>query len=530
MEQGETKTGDPQPPPDDREDHSFAHRSRGPIQFLSAAWLVTVAVLLAFVWSAYDSYRRFEATAQQSVKIQELRGRIIYLDEVLTMSARMAVATGDAAWESRYRRFEPELDAAITEAETLVPNGQSTEKTDAANVALVELENQAFDLLRQGQLAESRDILSSAEYAAQKTIYAAGMQELGRQLEEVVGSALRSQQKRTVYRLVGGLVAIALLLVGWVVVLRVVHQWRRDLTRKHDQLLDELAWRKVAEEELRQHRDHLDELVKIRTAELSAANQKMKRDLEAAAKVQQSLLPRTVPDVTDARFAWHYRPCDELAGDILNVFQLDPTHIAIYVADVSGHGVAASLLSVAISRMLTPDTSAASLVVKPTDDPARPHIVPPLEVATELNRRFPMQDSGNKYFTLVYGVVDLETREFTYVSAGHPPVVRQAPGREPQVIRLDGMAIGWLPEPDFEQITITLDQGERLCIYSDGVPEAMDPEYKQFGNQRLMDSLMETRAFSLNDGVTRLVSQIERWCGDSGPKDDVSVVAFEIVG
>jgi hypothetical protein len=58
----------------------------------------------------------------------------------------------------------------------------------------------------------------------------------------------------------------------------------------------------------------------------------------------------------------------------------------------------------------------------------------------------------------------------------------------------------------------------------------MDPEYKQFGNQRLMDSLMETRAFSLNDGVTRLVSQIERWCGDSGPKDDVSVVAFEIVG
>jgi sigma-B regulation protein RsbU (phosphoserine phosphatase) len=204
--------------------------------------------------------------------------------------------------------------------------------------------------------------------------------------------------------------------------------------------------------------------------------------------------------------------------------------VAIYVADVSGHGVAASLLSVAISRMLTPDPSAASLVVKPTGDPARPHIVPPLDVATELNRRFPMQDSGGKYFTLVYGVVDLETREFTYVSAGHPPVVRQSPNQEPEVIRLDGMAIGWTPDADFEQTTITLNQGERLCIYSDGVPEAMDPEFNQFGNTRFMASLVETRAFPLQEGVTSLVSKIERWCGDGGPKDDVSVVAFEIIG
>ncbi len=103
MEPDEARAGNPQSSPGDREDHSFAHRSRGPIRFLSLAWLTTVAVLLAFVWSAYDSYRRFELTAQQSVKIQELRGRIIYLDEVLTMSARMAVASGDAAWESRYR-------------------------------------------------------------------------------------------------------------------------------------------------------------------------------------------------------------------------------------------------------------------------------------------------------------------------------------------------------------------------------------------------------------------------------------------
>ncbi len=265
------------------------------------------------------------------------------------------------------------------------------------------------------------------------------------------------------------------------------------------------------------------------TAELRKANKKMKGDLEAAAKVQQSLLPTAAPDVAGATFAWLYKPCDELAGDILNVIQLDPTHVAIYVADVSGHGVAASLLSFAISRMLTAEQSAASLVVRPTDDPARPHIMPPIEVATELNRRFPMAASGGKYFTLIYGVVDLESGEFTLVAAGHPPAIRQIPGRKPEVITLPGKAIGWMPDADFEQTTITLCPGERLCFYSDGVPEAMDPDRKQFGNARLIETLVDTRALPLQEGVRHLVSKVERWCGATGPMDDVTIVAMEIV-
>ncbi len=507
----------------------FSRRSQGPIRFLSVAWLITVVVLLAFLWCAYDSYRRFEDTARRNFRIQELRGQIIHLDEVLTMSARMAAATGDARWESRYNQHVPELDTAIDQAMTLVTDAQGTEQTDAANVALIELEAQAFDLAREGRLTEAQETLLNEEYVTHKAIYAEGMQTLGRQLEQATESTMQSQQRRIAFQLIGGTVAIVLLVAGWVVVMRVVHQWRRDLSEKHQRLIDELAWRKEAEEELRQHRDHLDELVKIRTAELSAANEKMKSDLEAAAMVQQSLLPTAAPDVAGATFAWHYKPCDELAGDILNVIQLDPTHVAIYVADVSGHGVAASLLSFAISRMLTAEQSADSLLVRPTDDPARPHIVPPIEVATELNRRFPMAASGGKYFTLIYGVVDLETGEFTLVSAGHPPGIRQIPGREPEVITLRGMAIGWTPDADFEQTTITLCPGERLCFYSDGVPEAMDPDRKQFGNDRLIETLVDTRAFPLQEGVGHLVSKVEQWCGETGPMDDVTIVAMEIV-
>src|SRR5215510_8141213 len=95
---------------------SSAHRSKSPIRYLSIAWLITLATLGAFLWCAYDSYRRFAETAERNLRIEELRGQIIYLDEVLTMSARMCALTADASWESRYQEFEPKLDAAIHEA------------------------------------------------------------------------------------------------------------------------------------------------------------------------------------------------------------------------------------------------------------------------------------------------------------------------------------------------------------------------------------------------------------------------------
>ena len=98
------------------------------------------------------------------------------------------------------------------------------------------------------------------------------------------------------------------------------------------------------------------------------------------------------------------------------------------------------------------------------------------------------------------------------------------------MITLHGMAIGWTPDADFEQTTITLCPGERLCFYSDGVPEAMDPDRKQFGNDRLIESLIDARAFPLQEGVMNLVSKVEQWCGKTGPTDDVTIVAMEIVG
>ena len=98
---------------------------RFPMGFLSAAVILTGIVLAGLSWSTYRSHQITHAAMQQNLRLEELRGTIIQLDEVLTMSVRMAAATGDLMWEQRYRRYEPQLDAAISEAIERAPHASN---------------------------------------------------------------------------------------------------------------------------------------------------------------------------------------------------------------------------------------------------------------------------------------------------------------------------------------------------------------------------------------------------------------------
>jgi sigma-B regulation protein RsbU (phosphoserine phosphatase) len=263
-----------------------------------------------------------------------------------------------------------------------------------------------------------------------------------------------------------------------------------------------------------------------RNRALEATNQRMQADLSAAARIQEAMLPMSVPDRPQAKFAWMFKPCAELAGDALNVFALDEHHVAMYVLDVVGHGVAASLLSIAVSRMLTPERN--SFLVRLIPEPPGYRLLPPAEVAEQLNRRFPFDSASEQFFSLLYGVLDLRTREWRFVCAGHPGPIHVPRGGAPRLIAAhERLPIG-IGDRTYPEHAMQLEPGDRLFIYSDGVSEAMNPEHEPYGTKRMIDSFARSRHSPLEKSIVMLWGDVERWCGDSTRQDDASVVAVEM--
>ena len=262
---------------------------------------------------------------------------------------------------------------------------------------------------------------------------------------------------------------------------------------------------------------------------LANANDRMSRDLKAAAKIQETLLPREMPRVPGVEFAWIYQPCDELAGDGLNIIPLGHGKVGLYVLDVSGHGVAAALLSVTLSRLLSPPSVPSSILIQKDDLGDRFDITPPADVAARLNRLFPFDSATGQFATLVYGILDTATGKFCYVSAGHPGPVHLPLSADPVILESHGFPIG-LAEDAFEERSVRLGAGDRLYLYSDGVPEAMDSAGKLFGNDRLLDAIGQARSQQLRDGVVALRAEITRWHGSERQQDDISILTVEVAG
>ncbi len=264
-------------------------------------------------------------------------------------------------------------------------------------------------------------------------------------------------------------------------------------------------------------------------AQLEANNQRMCRDLDAAARIQHSLLPAGDIEIQNVQVAWRYIPCDELAGDFLNFFPLDDRHMALYIVDVSGHGVSSSLLSVTVARSLTAQVTNSSILARHGEN-GQLMISPPTVVASELNSRFPMEDQGNLYFTMFYGILDTLTGHLRYVSSGHvPPVRLPAEKGDPEVLPAEGFAIGWMEDLEADEETVSLNVGDRLFVFSDGVPEAMNENLEEFGDPRMLKLISETRGMTIDEAVGHLKEAVDDWCRINGPKDDVSIIALELI-
>lgn len=414
-------------------DSNHAQWKWTPLRSLSLAWLVTLAALLAFLWCAFDSYRRFAETAHRSLRTQELRGRIIHLDEVLTMSARMCALTGDPDWEARYRRFEPQLDEAIREIETSSFGVRTTLQTDAANDALVQMEQKSFDLVRQGRLDQAKAELFSKEYLAQKAIYSEGMNQLGRELASAADSAMQTERSRITIQLVGGVVIIILLLIGWVVIVRVVNHGMRT-------------------------RQKLE---------------KIERDLDIARQIQRGLLPTNVPDTPGFEIEGWSQPADQTGGDYFDWMELPDGGTLITLADVSGHGIGPALIVAvcrAYMRAAVVDTGMALE-----------------EVISRVNGLLQMDLPDGRFVTAAVGVLRPDSNEMLLVSAGQAPLFfYRAASATVENWAADDLPLGVAPDVSFGMARrLQFEPGDALILATDGFFEWANHEGEQYGISRL---------------------------------------------
>jgi sigma-B regulation protein RsbU (phosphoserine phosphatase) len=279
---------------------------------------------------------------------------------------------------------------------------------------------------------------------------------------------------------------------------------------------------------LEQKLDARNKELETAAAELAQANERMKRDQEAAARIQQAFLPAVLPEVSGARLAWVFQPCGRLAGNFLNVFRLGERHLGLCLLDVNGQGVAASLLAVTASHLLARMASSPPPLTEGRGQgvPAGA-IIPPAQVAGELSKQLPGEAAAGQTFTLLYGTLGLDTREFRFVCAGHPGPVHLPTGSPPVVLNGTELPVG-IGKANYREQVVGLQAGDRLVLYSDGLTEARNADGEHFGTRRFLDALEQARQLPLEESLQALLENVEGWRGNTPRHDDIAILAAEM--
>ena len=245
-------------------------------------------------------------------------------------------------------------------------------------------------------------------------------------------------------------------------------------------------------------------------SELILKNKKMSKDLHFAKRIQEKILPAK-EIIENVSIDYIYKPSDLLSGDMFDMFQIDDEHIGIYISDVSGHGVAAAMMTMYIRQTMR------SII----DD-----IISPSEALSELYKRFSKLNlEVDKYFTIFYGVFNKNTYEFKYSNAGHNclPIKYNEMGLE--MLEIKGFPMTLLfDEVYYSENSIKLTKGDRLLFYTDGITEAKDKTGEEFGMEGLL-SVIETSDYDILNEINNRI--IDHSWGEQN--DDFALVLMEIL-
>lgn len=240
-------------------------------------------------------------------------------------------------------------------------------------------------------------------------------------------------------------------------------------------------------------------------------------DLEAAQHIQQAIVPHKFPpfeNMTDRIDLYaHMHAAKEVGGDFYDMFRIDDSHIGFVMADVSGKGIPAAIF-MAVSRTILRTKGISTTDVS--------------EVVTQSNDMISNDSVNNMFVTVFYGVMNVNTGEIQYVNAGHnPPYVLHADGSYTLVERTGGMALGIMEGMPFRSKRLTLQKGESLICFTDGVTEAFNTEYEEYGEGRLTNLLRTLSGKTAQETCEAIETAVHEFAGAAPQSDDITLMTLK---
>jgi PAS domain S-box-containing protein len=260
---------------------------------------------------------------------------------------------------------------------------------------------------------------------------------------------------------------------------------------------------KHAEQELREVNKKLEE-----------RHQEIQEDLKLAARVQQSLAPKSLV-WGGVRVETFYHPVRTIGGDFGLVSSLDDHYLNLLVCDVSGHGIGSALVANRIYTEMMTQLRAGSA----------------LDAMLRQLNRFVMHNIGSSvfFFTVAAARIDRPGRRMIFAGAGHPPAMIAHAGAEPRLLESRSMVLGALPEAVDAEATldVDLDAGDRIVLYTDGITDVFNSRGAMLGVEGVQKIVRETSRLPFNEMTKGILDSVAEW-REGPPTDDVSLVLVEV--
>ena len=248
---------------------------------------------------------------------------------------------------------------------------------------------------------------------------------------------------------------------------------------------------------------------KVRLHQLALEKQRLDRDLEIAAEIQQQLLPDVMPQIEGFEVAGWSRPARVVGGDYFTFRSLGNDEWAVIIGDVSGKGSPAALLVSAI------DSALRILLDQNRLDG---------DLVRKLNHHLYDASTGNKYVTMVLASLDALSGKFSFVNAGHNDGLLLRTDGDVEQLESTGPPVGLLPAARYTQLSVTLREGDLVCLYSDGITECENRQEEEFGMERLTDLLREHRERPLDQLQNLLDNAVMEFSAGLPQGDDQTVI------